>query len=106
MLHPLRIGSKVSAAMMVAANATRVAIHVPKYRPAMLASRIEVTGVNAFVIVRPLGLAQDAPNKSVSVSLPKPHETLKVLGNFIDRFCLCVPAVDRKATVSLQKRLD
>ena len=78
-----------------------MAVHVPKYRSAVLASRVEVPSVNAFVIVRPLGLTQDAPNESVPVSLPKPHEPLKVLGNFVDRFRLCMPAVDRKSTCLL-----
>ena len=100
MTHPLRIGVQVSAAKLVAANTTRVAIHVDKDRPAMLASRVEVPSVNAFVIVRPLSLAQDAPDEPESVSLPKPHEPLEVLGNFVDRFGFCVPAINRKATVS------
>ena len=98
-MHPLAVRSQVSAAKLVAANAAGVAVHVVKDRSTMLASRVEVTGVNAFVVVWSLSLAQDAPDKSVSVSLPKPDQPLKVLGDFVDRFGFCVPAVDRKATV-------
>ena len=100
MTHPLRVGFKVSAAVMVASNTTRVAVHVDKDRSTVIASRVEVPSVNAFVIVWPLSLTKDAPNKSASVSLPKPNEPLKVFGNFVNRFGFCVPAVDRKATVS------
>jgi len=52
--------------MMVASNATRVAVNVDKDSSAVLAAWIKVTGVNAAMIVRPLGLTQDAPDKSAA----------------------------------------
>ena len=83
-----------------------MAVHVEKYRSTVLASWVEVPSVNAAMIVWAFSLAQDAPNESVSVSLSKSNEPLKVLGNFVDRFGLRVSAVDRKATINFQKRID